>query len=48
MLNQTNAQQTEAAGLGPDAIQPHSSGFQLTSGGDLNGNSSTYIFYAIA
>ena len=48
MLNLTNAQQTEAAGLGPDAIQPHSSGFQLTSGGDLNGNSSTYIFYAIA
>ena len=48
MLNLANAQQTEAAGLGPDAIQPNSSGFQLTSGSDLNGNSAYYIFYAIA
>ena len=48
MLNLTNAQQTEAAGLGPDAIQPHSSGFQLTTSGDLNANSATFIFYAIA
>tara|TARA_R110002153_G_scaffold13476_1_gene50107 strand:- start:281 stop:973 length:693 start_codon:yes stop_codon:yes gene_type:complete len=48
MLNLNNAQQTEAAGMGPDTIQPHSSGFQLTTGADLNDNGHTFIFYAIA
>ena len=48
MLNLTNADQTEAAGMGPDAIQPDSSGFKLTSGSDLNQASKTFLFYAIA
>ena len=48
MLNLTNADQTEAAGMGPDAIQPHASGFKLTSGSDLNQATKTFLFYAIA
>jgi hypothetical protein len=47
-LNNNNAQVTEAAGIGVDAIQPHSSGFQLTSENTLNHSELDYIFYAIA
>ena len=47
-LNNNNAQVTEAAGIGVDAIQPHSSGFQLASDNTLNHSELDYIFYAIA
>ena len=47
-FNSTSADQTEVQGFGADAIQPHSSGFKLTSDGDLNGSSHTFLFYAIA
>ena len=47
-LNNSNAQVTEAAGIGVDAIQPHASGFQLASDNTLNHSELDYIFYAIA
>jgi len=47
-LNNTNAQATEAAAIGADAIQPHASGFKLGSDNTINHGEMEYIFYAIA
>ena len=47
-LNNTQAQVTEAAATGVDAVRPHASGFQLDSDDTLNHSSLDYIFYAIA
>ena len=47
-LNDTNIQRTEAYEIGADAIQPHASGFKLTSNNTINHGEMEYIFYAIA
>jgi hypothetical protein len=47
-LNNTQAQVTEAAATGVDAVRPHASGFQLDSDNTLNHSELDYIFYAIA
>ena len=47
-LNSVQAQYTEAGWVGADMIQPDNSGFKLTSNVQLNANTGTYIFYAIA
>jgi hypothetical protein len=48
-LNHTNPQQIENPDMGlTDVIQPDSSGFKLTSNGDVNTISREYIFLAIA
>ncbi len=47
-LNSNQAQYTEAGWVGYDMIQPDNSGFKLTSDSQLNANTGTYIFYAIA
>lgn len=47
-MNLTDAENTESFYLGSDAIQPNSSGFQLTSNAELNNSGDTYIYLAIA
>jgi hypothetical protein len=47
-LNETFEEYTETQFAGYDMLQPHSSGFMLTSGNDVNYNGHEFIFYAIA
>jgi hypothetical protein len=47
-LNLTDQERTESFALGYDQIQPDSSGFKLTLGGELNESGETFIFLAIA